>query len=507
MQTMAGRAINEVFRDHIFRMAITFHGGANVIAYQWGDTKHCAGYPRNCRNGWTSSDHVSMAAIGQAMSRYAGRSPSEGLYAHGACNDPRIIYPVHGGMEDWAYGASWHASKTVCTPKSHGGYPAERTTYNNITHRMPNFLIETATRKRPPASDLGTDDDVMNVGGTGDGHVPRNIRLMLAGIDLLEPYVRVTAASANQADLLRGSDAAALTSLAAGTSISVSWGVGGCWTIESTNILLQAVTMAGKVLSEVRSPVQKGSCYWHQLGVNGKGPVDANAPAYTIPFTATAAVPTAQGAEYVLIAVEAKTDQKWQDAGGAEGDSPKKPQTHLVRSRSDPTWYGRNGKYEVVGNNGVTSILQRLTYCDTPGSCPPPAPVTSAAALPMSTASAAVQPEVPVVRPAAAAHPSEVGLEVNQMPSGGRRTTVPLTAAGATLAVAVTHRWWLGLAGLGAVGVVVRGIRKQPRPQTPLFGSSAGYTVEGVSRNNRSQQANLANTQVSAQVATSELEV
>jgi hypothetical protein len=509
MQTMAGRAINEVFRDHIFRMAITFHGGANVIAYQWGDTKHCAGYPRNCRNGWTSSDHVSMAAVGQVMSRYAGRSPNEGLYAHGACNDPRIIYPVHGGMEDWAYGASWHASKTVCNPKTHGGYPAERTKYNNITHRMPNFLIETATRKRPPVADLGTDDDVMNVGGKGDGHVPRNIRLMLAGIDMLEPYVRVTAASANQADLLGRAAGDTRPNLAAGTSVSVSWGVGGCWTIEATNILLQAVSAAGKVLSEVRSPAQQGSCYWQQLGTNGKGPADIKAPAYTIPFSATAVVPAAQGASYIIIAVEAKTDQGWQNAGGAEGDSPKTPQTHLVRARGDPTWYGRNGRYEVVGMNGVTSTVQRLAYCATPGSCQPSA---STAPPPMAATSTAGQVETSVVRPAAAAHPEEVGLEPHQMASGGRRSAVTqVTAAGATLAMAATHRWWLGLAGLGAVGVAVRGIRRQPRHHAPLFGSSAGYTVEGVSRTNRSHASSSAHGTADAsgvaKVATSELEV
>lgn len=512
MQTMAGRAINEVFRDHIFRMAITFHGGANVIAYQWGDTKHCAGYPRNCRNGWTSSDHVAMSAVGEAMSRYAGRSPNEGRYAHGACNDPRIIYPVHGGMEDWAYGASWHPSKAVCTPKSHGGYPPDRTRYNNITHRMPNFLVETATRKRPPAADLGTDDDVMNVGGKGDGHVPRNIRLMLAGIDLLEPYVRVTAASANQADLLGGSAAVARPSLAAGTSVSVSWGVGGCWTIEATNILLQTVDAAGKVLSEARSPPKQGSCYWQQLGTNGKGPADPKAPAYTIPFSATAVVPAAPGAVHVIIAVEAKTDQNWQNAGGAEGDSPKIPQTHLVRARRDPNWYGRNGRYEIVGMNGVTTALQRLAYCAAPSSCPPPAPLGSGVSPPTSTTSDARAAETPIVRPAAAAHPTEVGLEPHQMTSGGRRSAVTkVTAAGATLAVAATHRWWLGLAGLGAVGVAVRGIRAQPRSRAPLFGSSAGYTVESVARSNRSQ-ASTSNTQSAGaargtQVATSELEV
>jgi hypothetical protein len=551
MQTMAGRAINEVFRDHIFRMAITFHGGANVIAYQWGDTKHCAGYPRNCRNGWTSSDHVSMAAVGRAMSRYAGRSPTEGLYAHGACNDPKIIYPVHGGMEDWAYGASWHKSTATCSPKTHGGYPAERTRYNNITHRMPNFLVETATRKKPPASELGTDEDVMNVGGKGDGHVPRNIRLMLAGIDMLEPYVRVTAVTASSAasndDLLGGGAAAARPSLAAGTTISVSWGVGGCWSIEATNVLLQAVDATGKVLSEARSPAQVGACYWQQLGTNGKGPADASFPAYTIPFTATAVVPSAPAATHLIIAVEAKTDGQWQDAGGAEGDSPKKPQTHLVRARADPTWYGRNGPYEIVGLPGVTATLQRLQYCSTPSSCPPPAPLAQA---PPSTAAAAAAPAAagagggwpkpaaaigsssspppppPVVSPAAAAHPEEVGLEVHQMKKTlggeggngnggvGRRAAV---TAGATLAVAATHRWWLGLVGLGAVGVAVRGMRRQSnRPggfsPAPLFGSSSGYTVEGVSSrggSSSSTQGGAGNNGKpgGAKVVTSELEV
>lgn len=493
MQTMAGRAINEAFREHIFRMAITFHGGANVIAYQWGDTKHCAGYPRNCRNGWTSSDHASMSAVGRAMSRYAGRSPSEGLYAHGACNDPKIIYPVHGGMEDWAYGASWHKSTATCSPKTHGGYPAEKTKYNNITHRMPNFLVETATRKKPPPSELGTDEDVMNVGGPGDGHVPRNIRLMLAGIDMLEPYLRVVAATADGADMLGGSVGAPRPSLPSGATVSVSWGVGGCWSVEATNILLQAVDGEGKVLAESRSPAQTGTCYWQQLGTNGKGPANSGVPAYTIPFTATAQVPAAKGAAHVVVSLEAKTDAKWQDSGGAEGDSPRTPQTHLVRARSDPTWYGRNGPYEVVGANGATTRIQRLPYCTEP-------PCSAAAVAPPAAVHVA-----PIVTPAAAVHPSEVGLQEGQMTPNngagfGRRSTF---AAGATLAVAATHRWWLGLAGLGAVGVALRGVsqRKRNLSAVPLFGTPAGYTVEGVGRT----AAGKATT--TGVVKTSELEV
>ena len=355
MQTMAGRAINEIFREHIFRMAITFHGGANVIAYQWGDTKHCAGYPRNCRSGYTSSDHASMTAVGRAMSRYAGKSPSEPPYAHGPCNDPRIIYPVHGGMEDWAYGASWHRSSTICTPKSHGGYPVAKTTYNNITHRMPNFLVETATRKKPPPGELGTDEAVMTVGGQGDGHVPRNIRLMLAGIALLEPYIQVASATAGSVDLLGKPEAELMMS--AGTTIAVSWGVGGCWSIEGTTVVAQAVDGAGKVLEEARAQPQAGPCYWQRMGPGG----DTTAtPVYTVPFSASVAVPNAKGATQLVIALEARTDKGWQDAANAEGDSPKKPQTHLARARSDPTWYGRNGPYEIVGAEATTTVVRRL---------------------------------------------------------------------------------------------------------------------------------------------------
>ena len=85
---------------------------------------------------------------------------------------------------------------------------------------MPNFLVETATRKKPPPGELGTDEAVMTVGGQGDGHVPRNIRLMLAGIDLLEPYIQVASATAGSVDLLGKPESELMMS--AGTTIAVS---------------------------------------------------------------------------------------------------------------------------------------------------------------------------------------------------------------------------------------------------------------------------------------------
>ncbi len=38
---------------------------------------------------------------------------------------------------------------------------------------------------------LGTDADPLTVSGDGDGHVPRNMRLALQLIDVVQPYIEV----------------------------------------------------------------------------------------------------------------------------------------------------------------------------------------------------------------------------------------------------------------------------------------------------------------------------
>ena len=37
---VAARAVNEVFREHLFQLAITFHGGMQAVAYEWGSPIH-----------------------------------------------------------------------------------------------------------------------------------------------------------------------------------------------------------------------------------------------------------------------------------------------------------------------------------------------------------------------------------------------------------------------------------------------------------------------------------
>jgi hypothetical protein len=35
-KTIAARTLNEVFREHMFQLSLTFHGGMEVIGYEWG---------------------------------------------------------------------------------------------------------------------------------------------------------------------------------------------------------------------------------------------------------------------------------------------------------------------------------------------------------------------------------------------------------------------------------------------------------------------------------------
>lgn len=65
MVTACARAINEVWRDHLFQLSITFHGGMEAIAYEWGSPNHMS-------HGSESPDEVAQASMATAMAKYAG---------------------------------------------------------------------------------------------------------------------------------------------------------------------------------------------------------------------------------------------------------------------------------------------------------------------------------------------------------------------------------------------------------------------------------------------------
>ena len=127
-----------ICRSHVFQLSATFHGGDNLVAYPWGDNIHCLnknGY--YCGGGWIAPDDTGMNRLTTTIRDFAGGFSGQPVYKTGALNDPAVIYPVSGGMEDWAYAASWNTQGLVeCTPSRNGGYPVSKTKYGNATNRF-----------------------------------------------------------------------------------------------------------------------------------------------------------------------------------------------------------------------------------------------------------------------------------------------------------------------------------------------------------------------------------
>lgn len=65
MQTTAARALNEIYREHVFQLAFTFHGGMRCIAYEWGSPNHYG-------NGKDASpDEQSLKPLSKALQGFA----------------------------------------------------------------------------------------------------------------------------------------------------------------------------------------------------------------------------------------------------------------------------------------------------------------------------------------------------------------------------------------------------------------------------------------------------
>lgn len=113
MRTIAGRTMNELFRQHIFQMGITFHGGMEAVAYEWGAPsyqlpdapKHKAS-ELNPVPSYAAPDSISQKQMSHIYSSYGGKFIKNGgdQYPVGTMNE--LVYPVEGGMEDFSYAGS-----------------------------------------------------------------------------------------------------------------------------------------------------------------------------------------------------------------------------------------------------------------------------------------------------------------------------------------------------------------------------------------------------------------
>jgi hypothetical protein len=111
MQSIAARTLNELFRYYLISNSFTFHGGTELLGYEWGNPSHF---------GSLSPDDVAQDQLARSYSVYGGNFKGEDGedhpdYVYGDMNS--IIYYVRGGFEDYAYAGSWDTDRMiVCQP-------------------------------------------------------------------------------------------------------------------------------------------------------------------------------------------------------------------------------------------------------------------------------------------------------------------------------------------------------------------------------------------------------
>ena len=375
MTTVAARALNEVFRAHLVQLALTYHAGMEAVGYVWGDFAH----RRDRAAANRSPDEIGISALARAAVRCAGAGPRGRFYPAAAMNS--IVYPVAGGMEDWAYAASWEPHHVrACEPRTHGGYDAVRTRqYANASARAVVLLIETSDEKSPPASSmhgqpassLSTDAwptvELAQPAGAAstrlpNGFVARNVRLALASIDLARPFVQLD------------SDDAAVDS---GGCLRVRWRVWGAVRVDATAVVWREV-QSGEWQPVADSHEQSGPAVWAETG-------GASAPSWPLShdrgvFTACVRLPPAAATSdsappprrSVLIAAAATVDQSW-GRPSPQPVTPRSagPQSHLVRARTDPSWHQRANGREVRGQTRWLSDVAIEVECEADGSLAP----------------------------------------------------------------------------------------------------------------------------------------
>lgn len=275
----------------------------------------------------------------------------------GSSND--VVYPVHGGMEEWGYAASWfnqhNPVHTVPAACDHN----QSVVVTPTSHRCLTFLVETTDIKTPVQKLLGDSARLFATPVPKEGqYVPIVMRQALALMEAVRPYSVITASST------------------ANHTLSVRWLVGGCFEVDDTRIVaipatpeIEAImdeTYArgdlrdeeyALLLSAVRSPLHSSS----QTGVsplqNPLPSVDLSDDRNRLYFNATLPLPSGSFLVVAVSGVDAYMDRV------KENVNPNvPPQSLFVSLRRNAAW--RSEERVLRGRELVLSRPIRVVIAD-----------------------------------------------------------------------------------------------------------------------------------------------
>jgi hypothetical protein len=252
MSTTA-KIFEKIMSNNIIQMVVTFHGGMVALGYEWGSKNHPA--PND-----SSPDDSANKQLATLFSEYGGTAGSgESQYKVNRINS--IVYSVDGGMEDWMYAAGWDKSLVrmdcIGNNKKKRFLRTEDVNTSSLLSLSGNralvFLVETSDAKSPPDAKLGGSAEVLHSNGKENGHIPRNIRLGLMSIDLVEPYIcfsqvqlfSASSSSSNSSDTSFAQQPALNLTSPAQTFLRMRWYIGGARVVDKTFLTLSRAPSSG----------------------------------------------------------------------------------------------------------------------------------------------------------------------------------------------------------------------------------------------------------------------
>ena len=181
------RATLKIFQNNLIVGCVTYHAGAEEIGFPWGSFNHVKDTKYNAAT--ESPDMYMFKGITEEMVTQSSTSNHDDYPADELTNG---IYACGGSLDDWAYGSSWdktHDSKTAYwDPQSYLPYNNNEYFTNTDHLRTALILIEASSNKQPPNEEYGNKINVFCTNWDSEGWINRNIRLLLAYVDLLQPY-------------------------------------------------------------------------------------------------------------------------------------------------------------------------------------------------------------------------------------------------------------------------------------------------------------------------------
>lgn len=418
-ESIGGRVVNELFLEHIFTLSLSLHGGTESFTYPYGTPNHIDGNPHikmdyeetpegvinsklssdfneelineyldghydkmndgNQLVSTPSPDYNSIKQVVTTTNNFTNNNTD--MYRTGDMSS--VVYPVRGGMEDWAYAASWEGNPVItspCEPNTYGGYSSEKTKYDNYPFSLKSimFLLEISYDKFPETSLLGrsNNDCILHLRDNAfkennssseskdlcyeskiNGYIPKILRLSLSLIDILYPYI-ISSYSINKEN----------------KEVEISYRVGGAIEVDESDVNYSYLTWnqvsdlydqekkqfkdkdfnlfksdtSNLMIIKNNIKLGKGKGVWH-LKYNDEND--------TVKFKVAI-----NDNAYLIYQVKAKADQSWKEK--ISNDLNISPTSNLVNLRTSNSYVAKNKKFKLKGSDTIYSdlILIRLNH-------------------------------------------------------------------------------------------------------------------------------------------------